>query len=206
MPTGYTDAIAKGASFNAFVWSCARAFGALVTMRDNAHDAPIPERFEPSDYNAKRLAEARAERERIVGMTNDGADRAAAEEYEKARESYEKRLAEKAERRASYNAMLAKVRAWTPPSKEHEGLKDFMEEQITKSIDWDCDTRYMDKPELLTGSRWRKEHLSRLDHDLQYHHDENAKEVARAEQRNAWLAALRASVPPSTDCHSTEKP
>jgi len=60
MPTGYTYPVVEGkiTEFSDFALSCARAFGALITMRDDPHDTPIPETFEPSDYNAKKLAEA----------------------------------------------------------------------------------------------------------------------------------------------------
>lgn len=197
MPTGYTADIAKGISFEKFVWTCARGMGALVMMRDDPFNAPVPERFQPSAYNVEALAKARAERERIVGMTNAEADLAAAGAYEEARQQYEKRIADKDALRVKYQAMLAKVRDWTPPSKDHEGFKDFMDEQLTQSIDFDCSTRYMEPPpKLMTGSEWRAERLKDLDRDIKYHHDENAKEVSRTEQRNAWVVALRASVPP----------
>lgn len=43
MPTGYTaDLMEKGMEFKPFVLQCARAFGALITMRDDSLDAPSP--------------------------------------------------------------------------------------------------------------------------------------------------------------------
>jgi len=72
MPTGYTAKLMEsGQTFQDFVMQCARAFGACVMMRDDPMDAPIPERFEPSDYNVKRLAEAKAELVKLQAMTND---------------------------------------------------------------------------------------------------------------------------------------
>ena len=51
MPIGYTSKLHDGDQpFNEFIMSCARAFGALVTMRDDPNDAPIPE-FEVSEYS-----------------------------------------------------------------------------------------------------------------------------------------------------------
>ena len=35
MPTGYTDKIKDGITFKEYAMGCARAFGALITMRDN---------------------------------------------------------------------------------------------------------------------------------------------------------------------------
>ena len=66
MPTGYTaELMEKGEPFNRFVMRCARAFGALIDLRDAQMDAPIPEKFEPSDYHVKALAKALAELERL---------------------------------------------------------------------------------------------------------------------------------------------
>jgi hypothetical protein len=195
MPTGYTADIAKGISFEEYVWSCARAFGACVTMRDEPTGAPIPERFEISDYHVNRLAEARAERERIVAMTNAEADNEAVIEYERARAAHKSRLDDKRALKVKYLAMRAKAEAWTPPSEAHEEFRRFMIQQIDSSIDGDCCEKYMEIPKLRAGSEWRKEKLASIDHDIQYHHDENAKEIARTETRNVWLLALRASVP-----------
>jgi len=196
MPTGYTADIAKGITFEQYIWSCARAFGALVMMREERSDAPIPQRFEPSDYNANKLAALRAERERIVSMTNVQADEEATRLYADAKRVHEERVQAKRDLRAAYLTMRARASAWEPPSEDHRGLKDFMVEQIDLSIDGDCSEKYMTVPSLLTGSEWRHERLTQIDHDIQYHHDENAKEVARTETRNVWLLALRASVPP----------
>lgn len=51
MPTGYTADLhdGKDVTFDQFVKQCARGMGALVTLRDAPWDAPLPERFEPSD-------------------------------------------------------------------------------------------------------------------------------------------------------------
>lgn len=196
MPTGYTADIAKGISFEEYVWSCARAFGACVSMRDDPADAPIPERFEPSDYHVNKLAELRAERYRIVCLTNVQADEAAAAEYAAAEARYQERLSEMRTLRTKYLAMRAKAEAWTPPSEAHEEFRRFMVKQIDSSIDGDCCEKYMERPVLKNGSTWRAEKFKSIDRDIQYHHDENAKEIARTETRNVWLLALRASVPP----------
>jgi hypothetical protein len=62
MPTGFTADICKGAevSFEDFAMTCARAFGALYSMRDEPMDAPIPETFVASGYHADELEKAKA--------------------------------------------------------------------------------------------------------------------------------------------------
>jgi hypothetical protein len=68
MPTGYTAAIKDGISFQQFAMACARAFGALVMMRDEPSSAPIPD-FQPSNFHVEHLELARAELARLQALT-----------------------------------------------------------------------------------------------------------------------------------------
>ena len=135
MPTGYTAAIADDITFDDFVMRCARGMGALVMMRDEPADAPIPERFEPSDYHLKRIAEASASLIRLAGMTEAETEQAASDAHETAVAEQAEAIHRKDMLYEKYNAMLAKVKAWKPPSDDHEGFKKFMVEQITGSTE-----------------------------------------------------------------------
>lgn len=196
MPTGYTAAIADDITFDAFVMSCARAMGALVMMRDEPMDAPIPERFEPSDYHTKKIAEATATIDRLAGMTDAEAEQAARDAYEAAISAQAAAIHRNDTLREKYRAMLAKVEAWKAPSADHEGFKTFMVEQITGSIDFDCDNRYYreQKHTKLTGAEWRAQEEAKARKDIAYHEAENAKEIERTEARNTWLRQLRESL------------
>lgn len=194
MPTGYTADIAKGIMFKQFAMNCARAFGALVLMRDDPADAPIPEKFEPSDYHVKALAEARAELARLESMGEGMASVAAIKEWEANDSARRVRMAERDELRRKYNAMLAEARAWNPPTPDHVGMRDFMVEQINESIKFDCSSRY-DTPEiLLDGNAWLAQKRAAAMRDVEYHSQENAKEIARAAERTEWVKALRFSL------------
>lgn len=195
MPTGYTAAVKDGITFEQFVWSCARAFGALVLMRDDPAGAPIPERFEPSDWNAKKLAGARDRLATLEVMSDADAAANARTDYEQAVERHRERLAEIQALSDKYHAMLARVVQWTPPTPEHQGLKDFMAEQLRQSIDFDCSTKYLTAPLLLPGAAWREAQIAQARKDIEYHAKEHAEEVERTESRNAWLRDLRESVP-----------
>lgn len=74
MPTGYTVGIADGkiTTFEQYAMTCARAFGALVMMRDDPFDAPIPEEIKVADYyvtNAKEKSEAY---DAFIALDQDG--------------------------------------------------------------------------------------------------------------------------------------
>lgn len=192
MPTGYTDAIGKGATFEEFVWSCARAFGALVMMRDDPTDAPIPE-FEPhTEYYDGRLAECEAKLKELREMSPQQANAAASRAHEAEMETWRQREVERKDLEAKYSAMRERVATWEPPTPDHAGLKRFMLEQIDESIRFDCSP--WDAPSPLDGPEWMKREIERAARGIASSHENIAGEIARAKERNAWVKALDESV------------
>jgi hypothetical protein len=196
MPSGYTAAIKDGIDFKTFALQCARAFGALVMMRDDPADAPIPERFEPSDYHVRAIAEAQQRLNELDGMPVDEAGREAQAQYVKEVQSRRDRIAENDALRVKYQAMLKQVDAWEVPTPDHEGLKKFMREQIESSIEFDCNNDYYLRtmPVLKTPLEWRSEQVEKARRDISYHSKENAEEIGRTATRNDWVKALRESL------------
>lgn len=195
MPTGYTHPVATGeiSDFRTFALRCARAFGALVEMRDEPMDAEIPEQFDPSDYHTKRLAECRKELSRIEGATVQECNQFAAQEHARALVAWEERRAEKRLTRERYEAMLAKVREWKPPTDDHRGLAEYMVKQLEESIDFDC-TLCGHKPKLLDGATWKAMQMVWLRDDIRYHTQHERDDKERAAKRSQWVADLRKSL------------
>jgi hypothetical protein len=115
-------------------------------------------------------------------------------EFQEELDYHKKRIQEKAELREKYEAMLTKVKAWQAPTPDHVELKRFMEEQITRSIDYDCSTKHMEAPKLLSGREWLNANIASALKDIERHKKEHAEEVVRVEGRNSWLKALRDSL------------
>jgi hypothetical protein len=196
MPTGYTAAIADGIDFNTYAWSCARAMGALIMMRDEPADAPIPERFEPSDYHTKKLEEAHATLAKLETMAKEEAAQAAELAYSVKVQERDNTIWKAHELRRKYETMLAQVKAWVPPTPDHEGFKQFMAEQIIQSISFDCDISYLKPIQKLSPMEWLASSHAEAMRDISYHEAEHAKEVERANGRSAWVAKLRESLKP----------
>ena len=196
MPTGYTADIKDGISFERFVMNCARAFGACVTLRDEAGGGEkIPDEFFPDEYHLNALTKAKAELSTVQSMTDEECERNACKDFDDAEALRFMRLQEIEQQRQAYESMLAKTQAWVPPTSDHTGLRDFMLEQITKSIDFDCGTDYYDTPtEKKTGQEWRASKIADLNKGIGYHAEKHADEVKRAADRTAWVRALRASL------------
>lgn len=194
MPTGYTADIDKGITFKQFALSCARNFGALITMRDDPHDAEIPDEFTPdTDHYDEALAKAEARFVELASMTEAQAAEKAEAEYREGLRAAADRNAERQALRDKYEAMLLKVEQWTPPTPDHAGLKRFMREQITESIRFDCGYVTPD-PVLASPQEYIRAHKEQAIKDVEYYTQERQKEIERAAERTAWVKALRASL------------
>lgn len=202
MPTGYTDSILKkpNMAFPEFALLCARAFGALIDLRDEPLSTPIPTEIQPSDYHKKALKSAFGAKGRFKQLTRaqkrNMATAAMLKDMKYHVEAY--RTAERQE--AAYRRMLAEVEAWVPPTADHEGLKKFMVEQITGSLEHDCTwarkyhTDALREYVALQPKTWLKHRRESMERDVKYHSEENAKEVARCSDRTGWIRDLMRSL------------
>lgn len=198
MPTGYTHAVQTGkvTTLRDFALSCARAFGACIMMRDEPADVPIPAEFQPETrYYDELEAQATATLRELSDVSPEDADARALADYTDAVAARHERRRKRAEERARYEAMLAQVEAWTPPTPEHDELKRFMARQLRESIDFDCDGRYDTHPVRETGADWLTRELADAERRLASAQEHRREEIARVAGRNAWVAALRASLP-----------
>ena len=196
MPTGYTHLVQTGEikDFPTFAMQCARAFGALVLMRDDPPDAPIPDEFKPSDHNAVKLEKAKVRLLKLRDMTPEQINAEHRTKWDAAYEYATNYEREKELQEERYRAMLAKVAEWNPPSPEHDGLKKFMREQLESSIDFDCGGSY--KPALLPADpdEWWRGEVRKAQRDIDYHKKADKEERERTEGRNRWVRQLRESL------------
>lgn len=197
MPTGYTAYVQDGTitEFKDFALLCARAFGALVTMRDEPNSTPIPERLEPSNkYYDDQIAECEARLATLKAMSPDEVRVASLDAHAKAMEAWHERRRKRLETKRRYLAMLDKVKAWHPPTPDHSELAAFMIRQLQESIEVDTSGKWDNEPITLAGEAWRQAEIRETESQLNYAIKHRAEEIARTAERNEWLSALRASL------------
>lgn len=195
MPTGYTSGVQDGSitEFRDFAKLCARGMGFTVMMRDEPFGAPLPDRFTASDWNAKQLREAIAERDRLTAMTEDECAVEAQADHDATVERNNKRATERKEHLARYNAMLAEVLMWDCPPELSE-MKQFMRDQLNQSIRFDCGHVYIEDLKPTDPIAWRETKLAKARKDIEYHTEQQAKEEQRTAERNRYLQLLRESI------------
>jgi len=195
MPTGYTADVGDGkvTDFRTFALICARQFGACIMQRDDPMNEP-PKHREPSDYNAKALATAKATLAELQAMTEDEAGRRADTEHSAAVAEHERYRAKRRDTKSRYRAMLRKVEAWHPPTSGHTEMRRFMIDQLMESIEFDC-AEYGGRPKHMTGAEWLSAKRAAASRDIGYHSQKHAEELERCAGANAWIDALYASLP-----------
>ena len=193
MASGYTCLIGTGATFDEFIMRCARAFGPLVSMRDEPGGAPIPDEILPNERHQQNLDSLAKELAELKAMDEEDIAAAWEKEYDSEVEYYQNRILEENVLKRKYLAMLVEVDKWDPPTEDHVGLKKFMIEQINDAIKCDCGGTHT-PPVAEVPGEW---YASRLRYVAGMHvhaakEFEKAKEIAA--MQTTWLKALKESV------------
>ena len=198
MPTAYTAPIADGISFKEYAMGCARAFGALIDMRDEPQNAEIPEAFEASTYHKDAIEKESMELKELLAMDHATAAAKARESHQKHIDHHTESVAKGEALDAKYNAMMAKVEAYKSPSSDHDNFKKFMADQIKESIRFDCRWNYhrelIESAKLMSGAEWILSEKKRLEESIEYHRKNQAYDNERNRQRNEWVRLLRESL------------
>lgn len=195
MPTGYTAPIYEGDedfTFVDYALSCARAFGALIHQRDDDLRSPIRLPVANTGYHDKAIAEATDRLAELEAMTEEDFRAERDERFAADVARWEERVAERREMAERYDAMRRDVKAWAPPTTEHVELKNFMLSQIDDSAALDCLTP--DRPVVQTVEDYASAQVERAQWSLDHHTEKRAKEIDRATERRAWIAALADSL------------
>lgn len=197
MPTGYTAGVQSGeiVTLEQYAMTCARAFGALVSMRDQPLDSTIPEKLYPNPSYERLLNEAIKEEEIFLNSSEEELRKMYLAEHEEAMLTWKTRLNNSNLHSQRYNQMLEKVVNWEVPESLSR-LKDFMEEQLNSGKNFDCVdiTKYDPKPIKKGFPVWKYQKQLQLRKSVDRCKKEYHDEIKRVEERNKWLADLRQSL------------
>lgn len=195
MPTGYTaDVLDKNISFPQFVWDCARAFGALIHMRDDGHGVQI-RKPEPSSFHKDSLDDALRELPKLKQMTDADAEAIQQVAIEKALQEQRESKERTARAVQRLNTMITKVEAWQPPTKDHQGLKAFMLEQLRSTLEFDGTFHEWPIPVPKPAAEYRAARVKSCLEDIEYHAKHLREDQEREAGRSTWIDQLQDSVP-----------
>lgn len=194
MPTGYTEIIETGCTFEEYLWRCVRAFGVALDQRDESLSVPVRDREPRESYYVTALAEEKALLAGLRKMNNRQAGEACAAEYRKQLASWENSERERKVRLARYIEMRARVADWEPPIPEHAGLKSFMLAQIDLCLPGEM-ARPEYEPKPIESKAWHADRIANAKRRIADFEERVAEEKRRLRDDNRWLAELRKVTP-----------
>ena len=204
MPTGYTAGIIDGkiTTFEQFATQCTRAFGATSHMRENPLDSPYEPRT-PSEYYVNSLQSQREKLEETKTMT----DEAIVQDFENllndSLKYHERELEKTKVNLGRLNSIMESAKSWVPPTEDHEGVRDYMIDQLEITIKADGDPSYhvnkivQAKKELEEGidpKVYREERIKEIEDRISYYEGEVQKELERCKQSNDWMDKFLESI------------
>ena len=199
MPTGYTAGIIDGKTetFQDFAKQCMKAFGACIHMRDENMDKEYEPRV-PSDYHTKALEKAKEKLKQAETFTDAKLIKMHTKELEESKKYHLESISKAKVVRAKLEEFLAKAIEFKAPTPEHEGLRQFMIEQLQSTIDFDCKTDYHDKalPQVeielknIDANQIRFTLIADANKEIAYHLKEHKAELKRCAESNAWVETL----------------
>jgi len=204
MPTGYTAGIIDGeiTTFEQFATQCSRAFGATIHMRDNPLDSPYEPRT-PSQYYVNSLQSQREKLEETKTMTDEAIVRDFVNLLNDSLKYHERELEKTRVNLRRLNSIMESAKSWVPPTEDHEGVRDYMIDQLEITIKADGDPSYhvnkivQAKKELEEGidpKVYREERIKEIEDRISYYEVEVQKELERCKDSNEWMDKFLESI------------
>lgn len=202
MPTSYTAAVEDGeiTTLEDYIRRCARQFGAFFHQReDSLGEEP---KYPDLDilYEEKSLKAKREELKHWQDMTAEEIRKIVIDIRQRSYEQNKEILAKYALQNKRYDDMLEKVRAWEPPTEDHQNLKNFALDQlhISRTKDDFIDRYYRQpiaeyettEPEPIDPEAVRQERIADCERDIS-RYQERIEEMKQKHQENIkWIDQL----------------
>lgn len=194
MPTGYTSEIYNGESVSPkdYLITCARAFGATVSMREEPLSADIPE-FKPSNFYENALYTELKRLDRYLNMSLEEASVEVENQYQNKLVQHNKEIEERKHLLKRYNDTLNGVEKWNPPTTEHYNLKEFAIDQLKQSIKADCEgfSRTVVKED---PKEYLEMRINMSNENIDRYKKMHQEEIDKVNKRNEWVNKLKESL------------
>lgn len=200
MPSYYTADIydGKDISFQEFALKCARAFGALVHMRDEPLNTPLS-RPTISDYHTNEIKNIENEFALFLQSSTEQRKKMFEIEMEKEEAYYIKEIEKVKQTKNKYLTLIDDVKAYKPQSKELKEFKNFMFDQLIDGMKYDCSNedwynKSIQSIKEETFETWEEERMNLYNSKLGYQKEALKKEKESIELANKWIDELYKSL------------
>lgn len=195
MATGYTANIIDGKinTFEEFAKQCIRAFGASIHMRDESLSVEYKPR-EPDKYYIENVANAEKFINDLLLVSKETLYADKISNLHKERENCITEIENIKKLKQKLQSILEDAIKFEPPTPDHQGIKDFMIEQLESTISFDCTSSYYDDRILsidnqlktLTFDSVKEYELKKAQDEVIITKKRLQEEIERCEKSNLW--------------------
>ena len=178
--------------------------GTVVTLKDFAmksasaffRDGKFPEVVKPDvKWHKDCIKSEQARLKRLLRLTTKGKIAYGQRQRNQMVKQYEDVLIERKEMQKRVSTMLNAVASWKV-KKRLQPLKMVMTEQLTRALDFDCDTVVVEGmiQQILevTPINYYRTAVKMAKSEIKYHKEQIAKEIKSVNETNKWIAELHA--------------
>lgn len=193
MPTGYTFGIIDGTikDFKSFAEKCTRAF--LVHMRDESFDCEYKKR-EPSKYYLEKIEFNKKKLEEYKKLSIVEIFNKSEKDLQEDLIKIENEIIKREKLHFKFLSFIGEAERYEAPTKDHERIKNFMIEQLTSTMNQDCNYSYYlkeknklkDKIENINPEKIKQQSIKDLENNINLYEEEYNKELKRCNESNEW--------------------
>lgn len=203
MPTGYTAYIEDGniTTGKEFLKLCLREFGIAVDMRDEPLSVPVPAHFEPDEWYKNHYMNMVKKLKESESLTFEEVKLRRQREHDKEVKSARRIIAQMTEVNERYKQIRKQIEAWTPPTEDYNGIKQFAIDQIEKSMNpedhFDYYQKIIDEPFDDSDEAVREymvRHLADLQNAAERSKRNYEKAIARANEKTEFMKVFLESL------------
>ena len=207
MPTGYTCFIENGdiSTGAEFLKKCIRNFVCCIGQREDPLSDPLITDIKPSSYYKEQYEHSLKKFEEFRKKTVDEISEIMRNEKQNELMSKRSYLSRQELLREKYLKVRNEVEQWTPPSKDHEGIKQFALEQIDISIPTESDLndlreriKELEKSVSTNGAEdsitYLFEILNLYSKDIEYYKQKMDEEEERCSKRSKFIKDFLSSL------------
>lgn len=203
MPTGYTAYIEDGniTTGKEFLKLCLREFGIAIDMRDEPLSVPVPAHFEPDEWYKNHYMNMVKKLKENESLTFEEVKLRRQREHDKEVKSARRAIAQMTEVNERYKQIRKQIEAWTPPTEDYNGIKQFAVDQIEKSMNtedqFDYYQKIIDEPFDDSDEAVREymvRHLADLQNAAERSKRNYEKAIARANEKTEFMKVFLESL------------
>lgn len=203
MPTGYTAYIEDGniTTGKEFLKLCLREFGIAIDMRDEPLSVPVPAHFEPDEWYKNHYMNTVKKLKENESLTFEEVKLRRQREHDKEVKSARRAIAQMTEVNERYKQIRKQIEAWTPPTEDYNGIKQFAVDQIEKSMNtedqFDYYQKIIDEPFDDSDEAVREymvRHLADLQNAAERSKRNYEKAIARANEKTEFMKVFLESL------------